>query len=68
MPAAMPVMLAFGHAAVVEPRGVLVLEGVEEAVADVAGKDDDAVVLGGQFGDRGGEGVSHASPNSFRAA
>ena len=59
------------HAAVVEAVGAAVAVLVEQAVADVARQEHDPLVGGGQVGDRGGEGVSHAGtsgrPSSTRA-
>src|SRR5258708_18574643 len=51
--------VGFRHAAVVETPGTFQLELVEEAVADVAGEENNPVVFLGEPSDFVGKGVSH---------
>src|SRR6202008_4617454 len=59
--------VGFSDAAVEEAAGMLVLELVEQAFADVARQHDDARVLVTELGQFVGECVSHDRPSSLCA-
>ncbi len=62
-----PHHVGFGDAAIEEARRMLVLELVEQAVADVARQHDDARVFVAELGQFVGECVSHDRPSSLCA-
>ena len=59
--------VGLGNPAVVEAIGGILLVLVEETIPDVSGEEHHARVAGGKLGNSGGKGISHGSPNSFRA-